>query len=73
MDPASAIGLGASIVQLIDATAKAIQYLNEVKNAPKERAKLARVATGLLSLLTDLRYRIEDVKTTVRISLSGTH
>ena len=67
MDPISAVGLAASVVQLIDVTAKAVRYFNEVKDAPKERAKLAREATGLLSLLTDLRYRIEDVDSKVSV------
>ncbi|KIW35343.1 uncharacterized protein PV07_02044 [Cladophialophora immunda] len=64
MDPVAAVGLLASIIQLIDATAKAVKYLNDVKNAPKERARLAREATNLLALLTDLRYRVEDAKST---------
>jgi hypothetical protein len=64
MDPVTAVGLIASIVQLIDATAKAIKYLNYVKDAPKDRARLALEATSLLVLLTDLRYRVEEVGTT---------
>jgi hypothetical protein len=64
MDPVTAVGLIASIAQLIGATAQAIQYLNDVKNAPKDRARLAREATSLLTLLTDLRYRMEEAKST---------
>ena len=67
MDLVSATGLAASVVQLIDVTAKAFRYLNDVKNAPRDRARLAREATQLLSLLTDLRYRIEDVESMVHI------
>lgn len=62
MDPLSVIGLTASLVQLIDSTAKAIGYLNDVKNAPTDRAKLALEATSVLTLLTDLRYRVEGAK-----------
>ena len=62
MDPVTAIGLVSSIVQLIECTAKTIGYINHVKDAPKERARLAREATTLLSLLTDLRYRIDDAE-----------
>jgi hypothetical protein len=64
MDPVTGVGLAASIVQLIDVTTKAIKYLNDVKDAPKDRAKLAKEATSLLVLLTDLRYRVEEAKST---------
>ena len=64
MDPVTAVGLLASIVQLIDVTSKTVKYLNEVKHAPKERAKFAREATSLLSLFTDLRYRVEESQET---------
>src|SRR4051812_25401279 len=64
MDPVTAVGLAVSITQLIDATAKAIKYLNDVKDAPKARARLAQEATSLLVLLTSLRYRVEEAKTT---------
>ena len=64
MDPVTVVGLAAGIVQLIGATTKAIKYLNDVKNAPKDRATLAREATSLLALLTDLRYRLEEAKST---------
>ena len=63
MDPITAVGLVASIVQLIECTAKTIGYINHVNDAPKQRARLAREATILLSLLTDLRYRIDDADT----------
>src|SRR5438046_7959257 len=59
-----AVGLAASIVQLIDATTKIIKYLNDVKDAPKDRARLARETTSLLALLTDLRYRVDEAKST---------
>lgn len=64
MDPITVVGLAASIVQLIDATATAVKHLNDVKDAPKDRAMLAREATSLLAVLTDLRYRVEEAKST---------
>jgi hypothetical protein len=60
MDPVTAIGLVASIIQLIDVTASTLKYLNDVKEAPKDRARLARETASLLALLTDLRYRVEE-------------
>ncbi|KAH0536690.1 hypothetical protein FGG08_006456 [Glutinoglossum americanum] len=64
MDPVTVVGLAASIIQVINATTKAIKYLNDVKGAPKDRARLAREATSLLALLTDLRYMVEEAKST---------
>jgi hypothetical protein len=54
--------LVASIIQLIDVTAQTIKYLNDIKEAPKDRGRLARETTSLLALLTDLRYRVEEAK-----------
>lgn len=64
MDPITVIGLVASVVQLIETTAIVVQYLNEVKNAPKERARLAQEVTNLLALLTTLRYKLEEANGT---------
>lgn len=64
MDPITVVGFVAAVAQLIDVTSKVVNYFNDVKNAPKERAKVAREATGLLALLTDLRYRLEDTTST---------
>jgi hypothetical protein len=64
MDPITAVGLAASIVQLIDATTTAVKYLNDVKDAPKDRATLAREGSSLLALFTDLRYRVEEADST---------
>ena len=64
IDPISVLGFVAAVVQLIDVTSKAVNYFNDVKNAPKDRAKLAREATYLLSLLTELRYRMEETTST---------
>lgn len=62
MDPVTAIGLVASVIQLIDVTVQTIKYLNDIKEAPKDRGRLARETTNLLALLTDLRYRVEEAK-----------
>jgi hypothetical protein len=64
MDPVTAVGLAASIVQLIDATTTAIKYLNDVKDAPKDRATLAREGSSLLTLFIDLRYTVEEAEST---------
>ena len=61
MEPVTAIGLVASVVQLINATTKAIKYLNDVKDAPRDLAKLAREVVSLLALLADLRRRVGEV------------
>jgi hypothetical protein len=64
MDPVTVISLVASITQLIDATTKTIRYLNDVKDAPKDRATLAQEAANTLILLTNLRYKLEEAKST---------
>jgi hypothetical protein len=64
MDPITAVGLAASIVQLINATTKALKYLNDVKDAQKDRATLAREASSLLALITDLRNKVEEAEET---------
>lgn len=64
MDPVTVVGLLAAVVQLIDVTSEVVKYFNDVKDAPKDRAKLAREAVGLLALFMDLRYRIEETTST---------
>jgi hypothetical protein len=64
MDPISVVGLVASLVQIIDTATKTLGYLNDVKNAPKERAMVAQEASLLLALLTNLRYRLDDTHDT---------
>ncbi|KAL8963127.1 MAG: hypothetical protein Q9193_000562 [Seirophora villosa] len=53
------VGAVASITQLVDITAKTVQYLNSVKDASKERLKVAREASGLLPLLWDLQSHVD--------------
>jgi hypothetical protein len=58
MDPLS---LTASITALINTTAQVVSYLNDVKDAPKERAKLASEVACLYPLLIQLKYRVDEV------------
>jgi hypothetical protein len=59
MDPLS---LTVSITALINTTAQVVSYLNDVKDAPKERAKLASEAACLYPLLIQLKYRVDEAK-----------
>ncbi|KAL8670309.1 MAG: hypothetical protein Q9168_005140 [Polycauliona sp. 1 TL-2023] len=53
------VGLVASIAQLISLTAKTIKYLNSVKDASEDRARLLQETTGLLPLFVKLQGQIE--------------
>lgn len=64
MDPITVFGFLAALAQLIDVTSKVVNYFNGVKDAPKDRAKLVREATGLLLLFTDLSCRVEETAST---------
>ncbi|KAH7382754.1 ankyrin repeat-containing domain protein [Phaeosphaeria sp. MPI-PUGE-AT-0046c] len=57
MDPLSVL---ASIIAVLQLTNKVIGYLNDVKDASKERARCAVETSNLYSLLTNLRFRLED-------------
>ncbi|KAF1913123.1 hypothetical protein BDU57DRAFT_559256 [Ampelomyces quisqualis] len=57
MDPLSVV---ASIVAILQLSAKVIGYLNHVKDTSKDRATCAVEASNLHSLLTNLRFRLED-------------
>ena len=57
MDPLS---VTASIIAILQLTSKVIEYLNDVKDAPKDRAQCAIEASNLYNLLTTLRYRLEE-------------
>lgn len=59
-----AVGLTASILQIISGIIKAAKYINDVKHAPKERSELAVETTSLIPLLTDLMYRVESSNST---------
>jgi hypothetical protein len=62
MEAVTAIGLAASLVQLVEATTKTLSVLNDIRNAPKERVELAQELAGLLGILMHLRYRVEVCK-----------
>lgn len=63
MDPITAIGAGASVLQLIAQAGKAIQYLNDVKNAPRERFRLTQELNSLCGILIELESRVDEAKT----------
>src|SRR5579862_8185400 len=57
MDPLS---ITASIFAILQLTSKVIEYLDDVKDAPEDRAQCAIEASNLYNLLTTLRYRLEE-------------
>ncbi|KAF1935332.1 ankyrin, partial [Clathrospora elynae] len=57
MDPLS---IAASIISVLQLSAKVLTYLNDVKDASKDRAKCAVEASNLHSLLLNLRFRLEE-------------
>ncbi len=57
MDPAS---LTASIIAILQLTATVLSYLNDVKNASKDRRTCAVEASQVYALLTDLMYQVEE-------------
>ena len=59
MDPLS---LAASITALLQLTATVVGYLNDVKDASKDRAKVTIEVANVLGLLTCLQYRVKDAK-----------
>ena len=56
MDPLS---VTASIIAVLQLSAKVLSYLNDVKDASKDRAECAVEASSLYSLLLNLRFRLE--------------
>ena len=57
MDPLSAT---ASIIAILHLSSKVVGYLNDVRDASKDRAKCAIEVASLSSLLTNLRFRLEE-------------
>ncbi|KAL5374684.1 hypothetical protein DPSP01_011775 [Paraphaeosphaeria sporulosa] len=57
MDPLS---VAASIISVLQLSGKVLGYLNDVKDASKDRAKCAVEASNLHSLLLNLRFRLEE-------------
>ena len=57
MDPLS---ITASVIAILQLTNSVVGYLNEVKDAPRECQECTVEASSLQSLLTNLRYRLEQ-------------
>jgi hypothetical protein len=60
MDPLS---VTASIIAVLQLSGKVLGYLNDVKDASKDRAKCAVEASNVHSLLINLRFRLEEGST----------
>lgn len=59
MDPLS---MTASIIAILQLTTTLTSYINDVRHATKEQAKVVVEATNLYGLLTSLRFRIEEAR-----------
>ena len=57
MEPLS---VTASIIAVTQLTSKVIKYLNNIKDAPKDRARCAIKASNLQNLLVNLRFRLKE-------------
>lgn len=57
MDPLS---LSASIIAVLQLAGTILPYLNDVRNATKDQTQLAVEASNIYSLLTSLRFRVEQ-------------
>lgn len=57
MDPLSAT---ASIIAILQLSAKVLSYLNDVKDTSRGRAQCAIEASNIHNLLTTLRFRLEE-------------
>lgn len=57
MDPLS---VTASIIGILQLACEVLGYLNDVKDAPMDRAKCAIEVSNLNSLLINLRFRLEE-------------
>jgi len=60
LDLMDALGIAASIIAVLQLTAVVINYLNDVKDAPKDCARFAIEAANLYNLLVELKYRLEE-------------
>ncbi|MCJ1478158.1 hypothetical protein MMC13_006834 [Lambiella insularis] len=59
MDPLS---LAASITALLQLTSTVVSFLNAVKAASKDRARIAIETSNMYALLTVLKYRVEEAR-----------
>ena len=62
MDPVATIGAAASVLQLIGVAGKAIKYINDIKNAPRERFRLVQELNTLYEILIELEIRVDEAK-----------
>ena len=62
MDPVTTIGAAASVLQLIGVAGKAIKYINDIKNAPRERFRLVQELNSLYGILIELESRVDEAK-----------
>lgn len=49
-----------SVIAILQLTSSVIRYLNDVKDASKERAQFAIEASNLYNLLVQLKFRLEE-------------
>ncbi len=59
MDPLS---MTASIIAILQLTTTLTGYINDVRHATREQAKVAVEASNLYGLLTSLRFRVEEAQ-----------
>ena len=50
-----------SVIAILQLTSSVIRYLNDVKDASKERAQFAIEASNLYNLLVQLKFRLEEL------------
>jgi hypothetical protein len=55
-----ALGVTASVIAVLQLSAKVLSYLNDVKDASAAHKQCAIEACNIHSLLTNLRFRLED-------------
>ena len=59
MDPLS---MTASVIAILELTSKLTGYINDVRRATKEQGQVAIEASNLYSLLTSIRFRVEEAR-----------
>lgn len=60
MDPATVVGLAASIAQIIDGATYVVKFVNDVRGSSKDRARLVDEASSLVHLLYQLKDRLRE-------------
>ena len=74
MDPLS---MTASIIAILQLTSTLTNYINNVRKATAEQAKVAVEASNLFSLLTSMRFRVEGTRSDDpwfnQVKMLGTH